>query len=275
MNNDKSELDMFEAAFDFGDDSRPSLETFNTNASLNNGDLSELLKILGDEQTDEFEKSEKPEVKRNESQKKTVLPELPEKRVVRKEDIIYTTEKPISEKAKSAHKKVIDGVELAVSNAATDKKQEEQEQVRKKQREYTNNADMEKIVFRKPKTESSFLPKLIIFLCACAAVGTALGLQSNSYYNYETSIGKKIDSTMSCLWLWLLEENMPFNPMPFNSSVFGTGFAVGFFALAVIGLFIWLDNDAKKQSRVGHEHGNARLGSPKDFKNFKNRFMEK
>lgn len=275
MNNDKSELDMLEAAFDFEDNGKPVLETFNTNASLNNGDLSELLNILGSEQTDEFEKSDNSETQQTEIPKKTVLPKLPEKRVVKKEDVIYTSDKPISEEAKSAHRKIIDGVELAVSNAATDKKQDEQEQVRKKQREYTNNADMEKVVFRKPKTEGSFLPKLIIFLCACAAVGIVLGLQSNSYYNYATLIGKKVDSTMSCLWLWLLEENMPFNPTPFNSSVFGTGFAVGFFALAVIGLLIWLDNDAKKQSRVGHEHGNARLGSLKDFRNFKNRFMEK
>lgn len=277
MNTEKSELDIFEAAFDFGDDSKPSdrLETFHTNASLNDGDLSELLKILGDEQTDEFETSKKPETQRIKIPQKTNFSELPPKRVVKKENVIYITEKPISEESKSAHRKVIDGIEIAVSNAATEKKQEEQEQVRKKQRKYTNSADMEKIIFHKPKSEVSFLPKFIMFICICTAVGIALGLQSNSYYNYVTSIGKKIDSTMSCLWLWLLEESMPFNPFPLNSSVFGMGFAVGFFIIAIIGLFIWLDNDAKKQSRVGHEHGNARLGTPKDFKNFKNRFMEK
>lgn len=273
-----NKIDKYGEIFGFNDDFGDN-DNSNQGCTLRTDSPNAKLRNLDDFPSEfESEPSEKEPPK--------ITPSVKPQRIIKKKDVNYTIEKPMSEKAKSAHKKIIDCVAMLFESMLPDNKtaeENEQEndeeqvkkQVRKKVREYSNSADMEKIVFRKPKTEGSILPKLIMFLCACAATGTALGLQSSSYYNYALLTGKKIESTMSCMWLWLLEEGMPFNPSPLNSSVFISGFVAGFLILAVIGLFIWLDNDTKKQSRVGHEHGNARLGTSKDFKNFRNRFMEK
>lgn len=139
-------------------------------------------------------------------------------------------------------------------------------------REYTKTAEMPKISYAKPVKKRSFLSKLVLFLFACVGVGAFVGGQANSYYIFK---GGKVESAMSCAWSWLMEENLPFALSPLYPNVFGAGFLMGFGLLGVIGLFIWLDNDAKKQSRVGHEHGSAHLGNGRDFKIYKNKFMEK
>lgn len=141
-----------------------------------------------------------------------------------------------------------------------------------KVREYNKTAEMPKIAYAKPVKGQSFVKKLVLFLLACTGVGVFLGAQANSYYIFK---GGKVDSAMACAWSWLMEENMPFSLSPLYFDVFGTGFLLGFGILGIIGLFIWLDNDAKKQSRVGHEHGKAHLGTARDFKIYKNKFMEK
>lgn len=139
-------------------------------------------------------------------------------------------------------------------------------------REYKKTAEMPKISYAKPIKKRSFLSKLVLFLFACAGVGVFIGGQANSYYIFK---GGKVESAMACAWSWLMEENLPFALSPLYPDVFGAGFLMGFGLLGIIGLFIWLDSDAKKQSRVGHEHGNAHLGNGRDFKIYKNKFMEK
>ena len=166
---------------------------------------------------------------------------------------------------------VVDGTKLLLHNAAEEALKYSGTK-QPKAREYNKKAEMEKIVFRKPSEQGSILPKLLMLLAACVAVGIFLGIQANSYYEYQ---GGKVESNFSCCFAWLTVESLPIVTSPFHSSVFMTGFMVGFGALALIGLFIYLDSEQKKASRVGHEHGNAHLGTPKDFKNYKNRFMEK
>lgn len=139
-------------------------------------------------------------------------------------------------------------------------------------REYKKTAEMPKIAYAKPVKKRSFLSKLVLFLFACTGVGLFIGGQANSYYVFK---GGKVESAMSCAWSWLMEENLPFALSPLYPNVFGAGFLMGFGLLGIIGLFIWLDSDAKKQSRVGHEHGSAHLGNGRDFKIYKNKFMEK
>ncbi len=261
-NLNKTELDRLDEEFDFDDgfdfDSidgeTTTLETFDSGSSLKKFDISEMLEKMSAQNEDnrESEPSEK------------------EKKILYKENVEYVTEKPPPESAVQAAKKLIDGVQLVVQ--AVVEETENNLKPKEKVREYKKKATMEKIVFRKPKQEGSFLPKVIIFLCVCAAVGIFLGLQANSYYIFKKG---KVTSTFSCVFSWLLEENMPFSMETIDGSVFGTGFLCGFLLLAVIGILIYLDSDAKKQSRVGHEHGKARLATPKDFKNFKNKFMEK
>ena len=258
-NTEKTELDRLDEEFDFEnsfglDDSfetknETTLETFDSGSELKEFNISEMLEQLSN-QHDENESNDK--------------------KVLQKENVEYVTEKPAPASTVEAVKKLIDGVRIVVQAVAEEVK--DSAEPKERIRTYEKKASMEKIVFRKPKQEGSFLPKLIIFLCVCAGVGVFLGLQANSYYIFKKG---KVTSSFSCVFGWLLEENMPFSMQTLDSGVFGTGFLCGFLALSVIGLLVYLDKDAKKQSRVGHEHGKARLATPKDFKNFKNKFMER
>lgn len=138
-------------------------------------------------------------------------------------------------------------------------------------RVYNKKVEMPKITYRKPTENKSPIAKLLLFFAACCGAGGFLGYMANSYYVYKERV---VTSTLSCAFSWLMEEKMPYTLNPFYFNVFGTAFLCGFGILAVIGLFIWLDGDAKKQSRVGNEHGKARLSKPSDFKVYRNRFME-
>lgn len=187
-----------------------------------------------------------------------------------KENVEYSVQRPQSEEAQQSETKIIDGLEVGVKE--TKKEKEFDSKPREHVRTYSKDAKMEKIVFRKPREKESIMPKLIMLIGGCIAVGVFLGLQANSYYIYK---GGKVKSNLSCVFSWIMEENMPFSMSPINGAVFGTGFLAGACVLGVIGLFIYLDSSTKKQSRVGHEHGSSRIATPKDIKNFRNRFMEK
>lgn len=139
-------------------------------------------------------------------------------------------------------------------------------------RQYKNSAVMPKVSFAKPSTQGGGLKKLFLFLIACCAVGIFFGVEANSYYNYKDG---KTNGVMSCTFSWLTVENLPISVTPLDTATFFGAFAIGAGILGIIGLFIWLDSDAKKKSRVGHEHGSSHLGTSRDFKVYKNKFMEK
>lgn len=167
---------------------------------------------------------------------------------------------------------VVDGTTLKVRKD-TEQASLINEQKRKPVRKYTNKAEMEKVVFRKPKEiGGNKAKKIIIFLLVCVAVGIFFAVEANSYYNF---MGGKVESEMSCVFGWLpVFDSLPVNLSPLNTSVAGLAFLFGFGILGIMGLFVYLDTEQKQLSRVGHEHGNARLGTPKDFKQFKQKFME-
>lgn len=142
---------------------------------------------------------------------------------------------------------------------------------KKAAREYNKEAQMPKITFAAPAKKMSFGKKLIIFLIACVAVGIYFGVEANSFFWYNNGV---VESSFACAWSWIMIENLPTVMSPIESGAFMAGFFLGFGILGIIGLFVWLDSDAKKQSRVGHEHGNARLGSKRDFAIFKRKFMD-
>lgn len=143
----------------------------------------------------------------------------------------------------------------------------EKERVRK----YNKQVSMPKIVHPKPYEPKSFATKLVFFTLACLAVGVFLGIKANSYY---TARANPQLTPVKCALLWLTEENLPYTFFPIKSEVFGTAFLIGVGISAFIGLIIWIDSNVRKQSRVGHEHGQARLATRKDFKVYKQRFME-
>lgn len=142
---------------------------------------------------------------------------------------------------------------------------------REKVRTYNGEAKKAEVKFAKPKEERSFISKLIIAAIICAAIGIFFGVQANSYFNYENG---KVTSDFACMFSWLMATNMPISVSPLNTSVFMTAFFTMFGVSAVVTLLVWLSMDDKKRSRVGHEHGAARLGTTSDFKQYKNKFME-
>ena len=185
-------------------------------------------------------------------------------------DDFMMTVKP-SEETQKGTLELIDGIQLAKSIQGGEESAAQEKEV-KHIREYKNKAQMEKVIFRKPKEiGGGGLKKVLIFLLVCVGAGLLFGVKANSYFIAKNG---KVESAFACSYLWLTEDSIPTTIIPLNSGAFGSGFMIGFGVLAVIGLFIYLENDTKKQSRVGHEHGAAHLGTPSDFKAFKKQFME-
>lgn len=146
-----------------------------------------------------------------------------------------------------------------------------EQKVYEKQRDYTNKIKKQAVTYRKPvERNAGGWKKVVIFLIACVAVGIFMGIKSSSYYLYKDG---KVDSVLSCAWSWMMYE-APTILNRFNKEAFMAGFGVGAGALGTVGLFTWLDNDAKKASRVGHEHGNMQLAKPSDFKKYRRQFMD-
>lgn len=142
-----------------------------------------------------------------------------------------------------------------------------------KVRTYNKEAKMPEIKYDAPAEESSFGKKLFLAVAACLGTGGLFGVYANSYMAFHQ---KDEPTPMGCAIGWIAEfDSLPVTMSPFFTNVFASGFGMGAGILAIIILFIWLDSDQKKQSRVGHEHGKARLGSSRDFKIYKNKFMEK
>lgn len=158
--------------------------------------------------------------------------------------------------------KTMEGID--VIERTSDKKQ--------KVRTYKNVAVMPKITYAKAASGKSFLKTLIIFLIVCSVVGGIFSVYANSYMAVHY---KENPTPMACAFSWIMEfDTLPINLSQTYPDVMGMGFLMGFGILGIIGLFVWLDSDAKKQSRVGHEHGAARLANDRDYKTFKNKFME-
>lgn len=188
---------------------------------------------------------------------------------IKKEEVTFAVE-TTPEQAEKVHQ-----TEMAIGNRLVEVQQTLKEAAQEVKdtsdkaeriREYKKNAEMPKIVHAKASTGANPLIKLGFFLVACIAVGVFFGIKANSYYVYS---GK------SSAFGWLTVENLPYVFSPIYSDVFMTGFLAGAGILGVIGLFTYLDNDTKKASRVGHEHGQAHLAKAADHKTYTNRFMER
>lgn len=153
----------------------------------------------------------------------------------------------------------------------TEETEEEVEENKNRIRIYNKEVSNIKVKYGKAYTEKSFTSTLIKMAIACSCCGFVMGLMANSY---RVANPKKNLSISSCAFGWLLQEEMDYTLTPFYSDIFWGCFFIGFGILAVICLFVYLESENKKNSRVGHEHGNARLGNSKDFKTYKRKFME-
>lgn len=204
---------------------------------------------------------------------------VPEKEKVTEEEIEYTSDVKEQEEEEKIEKKEAlqklflgafswlvektnEGVELA-ENISSDKNA-----VRK----YNKKAEMPKITYAKARGETPFLKKLIIFLIICTGIGIMFGAEANSYMAFHYA---EKPTPMGCSFGWIAEfDSLPFNISRFYGNVFFTGFMLGFGILGIIGLFIYLDSEQKKASRVGKEHGSAHIAKNRDYKIYKNKFME-
>ena len=133
---------------------------------------------------------------------------------------------------------------------------------------------LSKVTFAKPKEEKPFSKKLKMAAIVDTIISGFFGIQANSYFNYCVANRKKAPSGFGAAFGWLAESNMPTALDPFNSEIFISAFGMIFVIVAIVMLLAYSSADTKKRSRVGHEHGAARLGTSTDFKKFKSRFME-
>lgn len=129
-----------------------------------------------------------------------------------------------------------------------------------------------KAKFTKEKKEGSALGTFLKVVVIALIIGTFLGTKGLAYYNtYGT---KKTTPAQACFGWFTKDAPVTLESvMPFNAEVFLTGLGMGAGLFLVIALFVYLDKDQKKESRIGHEHGKARLATPTDYKQYTNNFM--
>lgn len=140
-------------------------------------------------------------------------------------------------------------------------------------RTYKNKAVYKKSKFAKAQ-ESTENPmkKIIIMVVFALAGGIIGGLQANSYYIMQKG---KVSGVLNCAFSWLLSvDDVSIKIAPFYVDIFFGAFFIWFGLLAVVLLFSYFNSKTLKSSRVGHEHGNAKLMDNKSFNKYKNRFME-
>lgn len=202
--------------------------------------------------------------------------------VVKSEEVVYSTPTSEAEKEKEIEKieesrrLIIDSFSWIVQNIkdAVDvikKTSDTKASVRK----YDKVAEMPKITYAKAVTEKSTGARIMRYAIVCLIIGIVFCVMSNSYTAFEASQGNAIPSAMASAFSWILKfDQISVSTVIYPASA-ASGFFIGFGISAIICLFIWLESDSKKQSRVGHEHGAARLGTNRDFKIFKNKFMER
>lgn len=133
---------------------------------------------------------------------------------------------------------------------------------------------LSKVTFAKPKEEKPFSKKLKMAAIVDAIISGFFGIQANSYFNYCIANRKKAPSGFGAAFGWLTKSDMPTALDPFNPEIFISAFGMIFVIVAIVMLLAYSSADTKKRSRVGHEHGAARLGTSTDFRKFKTRFME-
>ncbi len=144
----------------------------------------------------------------------------------------------------------------------------------KKIREYKSKAVYPKSKFSKAsESEKTPLKKYLFMACACVAAGIFGGVYANSYFIFQQG---KVESSLNTAISWIMIfDTLPVTMSPFDPTSFFAGFGVWGGILAVIMLLSALNSDTMKRSKVGFEHGNAKLMNNTSFKKYKNRFMER
>lgn len=189
-------------------------------------------------------------------------------------NIVYEAKATVkdTEEEKKANQRIIDDVKLILSESVKESSKQHGYEKAPHIRKYKNTAKMEKIIYAKPvDANSSGKKKLLLFLICTVCASVFFGIKANSYYVFKEGTA----SIMSCAFGWFITEGVPMVINPFYMDVFIVTFCIWGGIVLLVGLFVWLDAEQRKQSRVGHEHGKARLGTSRDFKTHKIKFMDR
>lgn len=197
-------------------------------------------------------------------------------KMVTNSEIVHTREATEYEKLQQqkSDKMVIEGSEIIKEYVDEGlKKLEETGPDAKKVRSYKNQAVYYKSKFAKAQeSEENPVKGFVIMAIIAVAVGIFGGVQANSYFVMQ---GGKAQGVLKCAFSWILSaDSMSTDLTPFYVDIFFGAFAIWFSAIAVILMFSYFNKKTMKKSRVGHEHGNAKLMDSKSFEKYKNRFME-
>lgn len=125
------------------------------------------------------------------------------------------------------------------------------------------------VTYKTPKQEVTMKQKIFLAGIVCVAVSIFIGLQANSYVNYD-----EYASTLKASFAWIASTDIEFTLFPFYIDVFFPVFGGALLLSAIVTLFVFLNIDTKKKSRIGEEQGSARLGTSSDFKEYKKDFMD-
>lgn len=124
-------------------------------------------------------------------------------------------------------------------------------------------ANSKKKTTYKARKKDKYIIGCILFIGFALLMGLRAGTVSNEDNN---------SSPFMCLLKIFTKDDFTIsNP---DLKVASTVFFIMLCIEALVILFIYLDKAQKKASRIGHEHGMARIGNKTDLKNFRNQFME-
>lgn len=124
-------------------------------------------------------------------------------------------------------------------------------------------ANSKKKTTYKARKKDKYIIGCILFIGFALLMGLRAGTVSNEDNN---------SSPFMCLLKIFTKDDFTIgNP---DLKVASTVFFIMLCIEALVILFVYLDKAQKKASRIGHEHGMARIGNKTDLKNFRNQFME-
>lgn len=124
-------------------------------------------------------------------------------------------------------------------------------------------ANSKKKTTYKARKKDKYIIGCILFIGFALLMGLRAGTVSNEDNN---------SSPFMCLLKIFTKDDFTIGNL--DLKVASTVFFIMLCIEALVILFVYLDKAQKKASRIGHEHGMARIGNKTDLKNFRNQFME-
>jgi len=180
-------------------------------------------------------------------------------------------------KTGSAISAIIDGIEIIKKAVEQEVKDSIEQTPLPKIRSFgdKNIGKKKQAVYKDATVENkSSIKVLVFFLIFGFVFGIISGFIANSYHNFNPQM-----SAIGCLMHGFLSQDLdnvsiPFTFFPLDTSIFLSCFLMIFIVTALIGLLAWSSAEERKNARVGHEHGDAKLMTDTTIKGYIRKFME-